>query len=202
VVDRLYVIVDNHSVTDRLTGSYRASLRTQCAHEVTGTLSATTATPTGNLKTANVFYDLVDSYNGWQASSGTFTASETNPGGCNLQGSGPIETGPLPEVGVGAYCFPYTFLAYPYIGPSLNLLLGNETIPSVSGGACGDVPSPTLQAPEDCFGKYTDSNESGISFACSTSDPFYKTSWTDNGTLSASGVAPCGLWTRNCRIGS
>jgi hypothetical protein len=216
---RFYVLVDNHSMTNNLSGSFTATLRTDCATKLKGTLQFTESDtgPYGSYpisETAN--YVLQDKFGGFEAApSGTWSGQVTVPDFPNppttCSGSGNIPTSGAAEISINAYDAPGVDV--PWIRGILNQESNGSTRPlTCSAGfttyfqpiflTSGLIPNCSVPSAGSYGGVYTDSKDTAISFNCTAS--LSRTGVTINdtftGTLTATDPMACGLWTPNCNL--
>jgi hypothetical protein len=114
----IYVIVDNHSMTNTVSGQWTTTLRTECAHSMSGTISDVGTGNAEGLKSRHnesATYVLGDTYYGWQPlAKSTYVVDNSYSGSngpCTQTGSGQIHPGVLgittPDVFLQAYITPY-----------------------------------------------------------------------------------------------
>jgi hypothetical protein len=197
-----YIIVDNHSTKDTISGNYIVTGHNDCAASVAGTLTDTGSSKNGNMsaKWADTFnIDLADSVYGWNDSQTTEDASATQviTGKCEetevLSGSGYVPVQVLDAFGGPASG----------AGPYLNVLEGppatqtdtdchGNTVTIQTEGGGGTFCSSAGQS------SYGNARLSTLVFNCS----YKAVGYSDKGTgkLTATGLDSCGLWTTGCSI--
>jgi hypothetical protein len=192
-------------MTDSHTGSYTATLRTDCASALKGTLQWSEDQGGVELLNATANYVLGDTYSGFEpVAGGTFSGTASGLlYACSNSGLIPT-TLPSSEIQINAYMDPGVD------PPWLFRILGS-TAESGQCGGVGDLAGGGLVTPNclvgppgssDWGGSYTDSEHSAISFNCSGSGSNGGSVTTDTltGTLTATDPMPCGLWTTGCDI--
>jgi hypothetical protein len=207
---KMYVIVDNHSTTSPLKGSYQVTARADCASSVSGTLTdKTTLDLTGTPSEVDTYSDTVhvllkDARYGFDqkgtTETSTFTRVDTGDG-CTYKASSK-GSGPIPNL-----TFVYAFNAPAAAHGPFFEDEGGVTEKGTYGG-CG--ASGTFTGTSGAFqycqtagqSSYGNAGESILTFKCSTTDTYSNgsESWIGNGTLQATDVDSCGLWTTGCSI--
>lgn len=213
-----YVVLDNHDAGTpaQITGSYTVTARTTCALSLAGSLSVNSSSSGGGIKTTTkdtMRVKLKSSAQGWQSfppSTGSYsgTYKETGPANCPggtyviaAKGSGKMKLG---DLGLTAYQQPYS--TAPLVGAPV--LLG-ELAEGAYLSPCDDHPATALLAagyqcpvtqPSSLYGALQGSysgDDDAVVFNC-TATPLQLSGSTYNttvvGTLTATGVFPCGLW--------
>jgi hypothetical protein len=209
---RMYVIVDNHSLTSPVTGSYKLTARADCANSVTGTLKDKTtlkingsgSEPTEVDKwTDAVKVTLTDTWHGFDQgdTSETSTYHRVDTGSCTYTVS---------EKGTGvltlaAYIYAFNAPAAAH-GPYFQDFGGITEKGTAKG--CGVSETATGQSAGFQYcqkagqSRYGNTAESILTFNCSLTQ-HYSTgyeSYVGSGTLHATDVDSCGLWTTDCSI--
>jgi len=212
------VVLDNHDAgaPAQITGSYTVTARSTCALSLAGNLSVNSSSSGGGIKIttkATMRVKLKSSAQGWQSfppSTGSYsgTYKQTGPADCPggtyviaATGSGKMKLG---DLGLSAYQQPYS--TAPQVGAPV--LLG-ELADGTYVSPCDDHPTsdpltagyqcPVTQ-PSSLYGDLQGSysgDDSAVVFNC-TATPFQLSGSTYNttvtGTLTATGLFPCGLW--------
>jgi hypothetical protein len=224
-----YVVLDNHSSGPSaapVTGSYKVYQRTACATALAGTLTVSeTQNNDGFIsklqQNAVLKIKLADTTGAFEVMPGSTWSEQYNATAtCNLgtqtasaAGAGKLTDADLdvadPAITITLmYSQPYS------VRPWLNgvFLTPENAQTSVSGSNCGlgsVVPlqigagCPVVAGPEYTIGVYT-ARDAGVNFACSSSATIggVTVSETVTGILTATDPVDCGLWTKNCSIGS
>ena len=211
------VVLDNHDEGPpaQITGSYTVTARATCALSLAGTLSVTSSSSGSGVKTttkATMRVKLKSSAQGWVSfppSTGSYsgTYKQTGPDSCpdstyviNAKGSGKMKPS---DLAVTAYQEAYS--TAPYIGAPVlvtEMAQGTKTSPCgdgttieplVAGYQCPVSDSSSLYGALQ--GSYSGSDDAVV-FNCSSSFPLFGSTYdtTVSGTLTATGVVPCGLW--------
>ncbi len=213
-----YVIIDNHSSGSSaapVTGSYTVKQEPYvCAKRLSGSLAITTKETFsgggGTDQSAQLTINISSEdkrFGIWQVGPGSSWSEQyTGLGdGCSGSSSGKLTNQDLglPVVGresnFNLYDQPYSFK--PFLIP---ILLNTESVicgqSPVSLGIGDGCPEPPFSF---TTGTYTRA-DAGIDFTCSTSQSGNGVTFTESvsGTLTATDPIECGLWTKNCPIGT
>lgn len=212
-----FVVLDNHDAGPpaQITGSYTVTARTTCALSLAGSLSVNSTQSGGGVTTttkAKMRVKLKSSLQGWLSfppDTGSYSGSyrQTGPAGCPggtyvTQGKG---SGTMQESDLWTFAYVEPYSTVPYVlAPVLTMESGQGTRTSPCDSGPVTVPlGGGFQCPQTQPGSQTgplqgrySGDESAVVFDCSSSFQLsgFTLTTTIKGTLTASGLFPCGLW--------
>jgi hypothetical protein len=210
---KMYVIVDDHSLTSPVTGSYKLTARADCATSVTGTLKDKTVLKIDGSGSSSTEVDtwtdavkvtLTDTWAGFNQgrTSETSTYLRVDKGSTCTYTVSEKGTGVLPAA-ADLYAFNAPAAAH---GPYFKDFGGIKEKGTAKGCGVNEAATGTSGGFQYCQkggqSSYGNAAESILTFNCSLTN-HYSTGYeryVGSGTLHAADVDACGLWTTGCNI--